>query len=167
MGVSHGFCQDFPRFSPPFPRFSQDFPGFSWFFPGFSWFFPWFFPGFSQNLPPSAPPASASTATTALATSVVCAMARRCCAHWSISTSKTCRLVPRPPRVPRGLQWWRNHGDFRFGSLKNTWDCSWILMVLCFSMFQYQTLSSDGISVGYKRIIMGCTTMWLGNPEFS
>ena len=32
---------------------------------------------------------------------------------------------------------------------------------------KYQTLSSDGISVGYKRIIMGCTTMWLGNSEFS
>ena len=105
-----GFPMGFPRIFQDFHLHFQDFPTISQDFPGFSWFFPWFFPRFSQNLPPSAPPASASTATTALATSVVCAMARRCCAHWSISTSKTCRLVP---RLPRGLQWWRNHGRFQ------------------------------------------------------
>ena len=48
--------------------------------------------------------------------------------------------------------------------LLNTWDFNGTLFQY---VEKYQTLSSDGISVGYKRIIMGCTTMWLGNSEFS
>ena len=43
-----------------------------------------------NNWTAAAGPASAKMATTPLATSVVCKMAAKCSAHWSISTSKTC-----------------------------------------------------------------------------
>ena len=84
---------------------STFFPGYHHFVSGSSMCFQRTKPSIScGNLFPSPhpPPASARTATTALATSVVCEMARSCWPHWSISMSKTCPWR----RVAQGEKSW-------------------------------------------------------------
>ena len=138
-GVSHGFPMGFPWFPMVFPGFSKIFTSVS-----------------CRNLPPSWSPA--------------------CISQYGHDRLGYFGGVRNGHEMLRALVH-LNVQDLRFQGrpggetmaisdldLLNTWDFNGTLFQY---VEKYQTLSSDGISVGYKRIIMGCTTMWLGNSEFS